>query len=153
MVIQVLTFLFLFSTNLINYVFFILLFIFIIIAIICSICLKIFEDYNSFSGYKTDFLLAAFDCLLGSSLQSLFIISMFLFIVFSNENESKAYAEINLLFDKEKENSEHNIYFKNLIKYKFRKLFNKNGKGNPLILMQRVSLDFFLTWKNFGNIL
>ena len=163
------TFLFLFRTNLINYGFFILLLIFIIIALICSICLKIFEDYNS--QRKTDFsyyfnalwyilqalinigfgdfsphtvlgrLITAFACLLGIFLQSLFIISMFLFIMFSNENESKAYAEINLLYDKEKKNSEYNIYFKNLVKYKFRKLFNKNEKGSPLTLMQRVSLD------------
>ena len=165
------TFLFLFRTNLINYGFFILLFIFIIIAFIFSICLKIFEDYNSSKDNRTDFsyyfnslwyilqalinigfgdfsphtifgrLITAFACLLGIFLQSLFIISMFLFIMFSNENESKAYAEINLLYDKEKKNSEYNIYFKNLVKYKFRKLFNKNEKGNPLTLMQRVNLD------------
>ena len=144
------TFLFLFRTNLINYGFLILLLIFVIMALICSICLKIFEDYNSSEDRKTDFsyyfnslwyilqalinigfgdfsphtvlgrIVTAFACLLGIFLQSLFIISMFLFIMFSNENESKAYAEINLLF---------------------RKLFNKNEKGSPLTLMQRVNLD------------
>ena len=90
-----------------------------------SICLKIFEDYNSIN--KTDFsyyfnslwlilesllnigfgdfsphtiigrIIVAFACLLGIFLQSIFIIGLFLFIMFSNENESKAYAEINLL--------------------------------------------------------
>ena len=165
------TFLFLFRTNLITYSFLTLLLIFIIIALLCSVCLKIFEDFASGSDEKNEFsyffnslwyilqalinvgfgdfspstllgrLITGIACLLGIFLQSLFIISMFLFIMFSNENESKAYAEINLLYDKEKNNTEYNIYFKNLIKYKFRKLLNKNEKGTTLTLMQRINLD------------
>jgi hypothetical protein len=163
------TFLFMYRTNLINAAFTILFCIFILSLFLLSICLKIFEDYNSIN--KTDFsyyfnslwlilesllnigfgdfsphtiigrIIVAFACLLGIFLQNIFIIGLFLFIMFSNENESKAYAEINLLYDKGKKNSEYNIYFKSLIKFKFRKLFNRNEKGNPLTLMQRINLD------------
>ena len=163
------TFLFMYRTNLINAGFFILFFIFILSALVLSISLKIFEDYNSVN--KTDFsyffnslwliiqslisvgfgdynpntvigrIIVVVACLLGIFIQSIFIISLFLFIMFSNENESKAYAEINLLYDKGKNNLEYNIYFNSLIKFKFRKLFNRNDKGNPLTLLQRIKLD------------
>ena len=163
------TFLFMYKTNIINSGFIILFCIFILSAVVLSIALKIFEDYNSIN--KTDFsyyfnslwliiesllnigfgdfspntilgrIIIAFACLVGIFIQSIFIIGLFLFIMFSNENESKAYAEINLLYDKGKKNSEYNIYFKSLIKYKLRKLFNRNDKGNPLTFIQRINLD------------
>ena len=59
-------------------------------------------------------------CFAGIFLQSLFTVSLLMFISLVDEHEQKAYAEINLLYAKEKQNNSYNIFFNNFIKYKFR---------------------------------
>ena len=55
----------------------------------------------------------------GVFLKSLFTVSMLMFILVVDENEKKAFAEINLLYKKEEINNGYNIYFNNYIKSKF----------------------------------
>ena len=63
-------------------------------------------------------------------LKSLFTVSMLMFILVVDENEKKAFAEINLLYKKEEINNGYNIYFNNYIKSKFSILLGKFKKKN-----------------------
>jgi hypothetical protein len=76
-------------------------------------------------------------CMSGIFLQSLFTVSMLMFIFFIDENEQKAYAEINLLFKKEEKSNNYKIYFNQYIKNKFSTLLRNTKKKD---LMQELKI-------------
>jgi hypothetical protein len=76
-------------------------------------------------------------CMSGIFLQSLFTVSMLMFIFFIDENEKKAYAEINLLFKKEEKSNNYKIYFNQYIKNKFSTLLRNTKKKD---LMQELKI-------------
>lgn len=145
---------YLYRTNLKNMGFITVSCIFIIISFVCGYIFKVFENYQKFENqsifgsiwnclwfllqtmttigfgeYVPDTLvgrvIAIVLCFAGIFLQSLFTVSLLMFISLVDEHEQKAYAEINLLYAKEKQNNSYNIFFNNFIKYKFRKLIPK----------------------------
>ena len=75
--------------------------------------------------------MAVFVSVVGLLLQSLLMISITLFISISDENQGKAYAEINLLYTKGHHHNSYKIYFDNYIKYKFRKI--KPKRANDVV--------------------
>ena len=75
-------------------------------------------------------IIAGIVCMSGVFLKSLFTVSMLMFILIIDENEKKAFAEINLLYKKEQLNNGYNIYFNNYIKTKFTILLEDSKKKN-----------------------
>ena len=80
--------------------------------------------------------MAVFVSVVGLLLQSLLMISITLFISISDENQGKAYAEINLLYTKGHNHNSYKIYFDNYIKYKFRKMIPKRTNDELCILSE-----------------
>ena len=150
---------FLYRTNLKSNSFITLALIFSIIVLAGSYIFKVFENYQKdekssdfgnffnclwfiaqtnvnlgYGDYVPDTLvgriIAGVVCMCGVFLKSLFTVSMLMFILVVDENEKKAFAEINLLYKKEEINNGYNIYFNNYIKSKFSILlgtFKKKG--------------------------
>lgn len=145
---------FLYRTNLKRYGFITVSFIMVIILFVFGYIFKIFENYQQFEylssfgriwnclwfllqtmttigfgDYVPDTLIgrviAIFLCFAGIFLQSLFTVSLLLFISIVDEEEQKCFAEINLLYAKEKQNNSYNTFFNNFIKYKFRRICPK----------------------------
>jgi hypothetical protein len=80
--------------------------------------------------------ISGFICLFGIAIQSLFILGLLMFIFFFEENEQKAYNEINLLYKKEEKKNNYNIYFNQYIKNKFHKLLSNSQKKNLMTDMK-----------------
>ena len=150
---------FLYRTNLKSNSFITLALIFSIIVLAGSYIFKVFENYQldenssdfgnffnclwfiaqtnvnlGYGDYVPDTLvgriIAGVVCMSGVFLKSLFTVSMLMFILVIDENEKKAYSEINLLYKKEEINNGYNIYFNNYIKSKFSVLLGKYKKRN-----------------------
>ena len=145
---------FLYRTNLKRYGFITVSLIFVIILFVFGYIFKIFENYQQFEylssfgriwnclwfllqtmttigfgDYVPDTLvgrvIAILLCFAGIFLQSLFTVSLLMFISIVDEDEQKSFAEINLLYAKEKQNNSYNTFFNNFIKYKFRRILPK----------------------------
>ena len=86
-------------------------------------------------------IIAGIVCMSGVFLKSLFTVSMLMFILIIDENEKKAFAEINLLYKKEQLNNGYNIYFNNYIKTKFTILLEDSKKKN---LMEIINMKIGL---------
>ena len=86
-------------------------------------------------------IIAGIVCMSGVFLKSLFTVSMLMFILIIDENEKKAFAEINLLYKKEQLNNGYNIYFNNYIKTKFTVLLEDSKKKN---LMEIINMKIGL---------
>ncbi len=150
---------FLYRTNLKSNSFKTLALIFSIIVLTGAYLFKVYENYQQdekssdfgnffnclwfiaqtnvnlgFGDYVPDTLvgriIAGIVCMCGVFLKSLFTVSMLMFILVVDENEKKAFAEINLLYKKEEINNGYNIYFNNYIKSKFSTLLGKFKKKN-----------------------
>ena len=150
---------FLYRTNLKSNSFKTLALIFSIILLAGSYLFKVYENYQKdekssdfgnffnclwfiaqtnlnlgFGDYVPDTLIgriiAGIVCMSGVFLKSLFTVSMLMFILVVDENEKKAFAEINLLYKKEEINNGYNIYFNNYIKSKFSKFLGQYKKQN-----------------------
>ena len=156
---------FLYRTNLKSNSFKTLALIFSIILLAGSYLFKVYENYQKdekssdfgnffnclwfiaqtnlnlgFGDYVPDTLIgriiAGIVCMSGVFLKSLFTVSMLMFILVVDENEKKAFAEINLLYKKEEINNGYNIYFNNYIKSKFSKFLGQYKKQNLMDSLQ-----------------
>ena len=141
---------FLYRTNLKNNGFLTIAIIFLIIVFGISYIFKVFENYqtdestNEFGNYFNCLwfiiqsitilgfgdltpstvigrIISGIICILGIGIQSLFTVTMVMFIFFIEENEQKAFNEINLLYKKEEKKNNYSIYFNQYIKNKFHK--------------------------------
>ena len=150
---------FLYRTNLKSNSFTTLALIFSILVLAGSYLFKVYENYQQdedssdfgnffnclwfiaqtnvnlgYGDYVPDTLvgriIAGVVCMSGVFLKSLFTVSMLMFILVIDENEKKAYSEINLLYKKEEINNGYNIYFNNYIKSKFSILLGQFKKRN-----------------------
>ena len=148
---------FLYRTNLKNNGFLTIAVIFIIIVFGISYIFKVFENYQTnettdeFGNYFNCLwfiiqsitilgfgdltpstvigrIISGVMCILGIGIQSLFTVTMLMFIFFIEENEQKAFNEINLLYKKEEKKNNYNIYFNQYIKNKFHKLLQNSQK-------------------------
>jgi hypothetical protein len=157
--------LFLYRTNLKINSFVTLVTIFLLFLILSAFLFKVLENYQQLESasplgniwncfwfilqtmttvglgdYVPETLIARFMAVIvsivGLLLQSLLMISITLFISIADENQGKAYAEINLLYTKEHHHNSYNIYFDNYIKYKFRKIKPQRNKSNSLPLLK-----------------
>ena len=155
---------FLYRTNLKANGFKTLFLIFLIIILVGSYTFKIFENYQT-DEESSDFgnffnclwfiaqsnanlgfgdyvpvtlvgrIIAGIVCMSGVFLKSLFTVSTLMFILIVDENEKKAFAEINLLYKKEQLNNGYNIYFNHYIKTKFTKILEDSRKKNLMELI------------------
>ena len=148
---------FLYRTNLKNNGFLTIAILFLIIVFGISYIFKVFENYqtdettNEFGNYLNCLwfiiqsitilgfgdltpttvigrIISGVICILGIGIQSLFTVTMLMFIFFIEENEQKAFNEINLLYKKEEKKNNYNIYFNQYIKNKFHKLLSGSQK-------------------------
>ena len=173
---------FLYRTNLKNSGFLTVSVIFIIVILADSYIFKVFENYqkdeksNEFGNFFNCLwllvqsistigfgdlvpytivgrIITGIVCMSGIFLQSLFTVSMLMFIFFIDENEQKAYAEINLLFKKEEKSNNYKIYFNQYIKNKFSTLL-RNTKKKDLMQELKIKNDLkILKEKYFLRIL